>query len=80
MATVAHIFHYAQYGDDYGVAEFVNGSGYLFRKEGERKAILVSYTDVELMLFGRVDLACAQWALDESQGGLVRTCSRTLAA
>jgi hypothetical protein len=37
------IRHYAYLGDVYGTAELLNGSGYLFRAEGERKAILVSY-------------------------------------
>jgi len=39
-----HVTHYAYYGDLYGTAELVNGSGYLFRAERERKATLVSYS------------------------------------
>src|SRR5262245_12418350 len=39
------ISHYAYYGDLYGTAELLNGSGYLFRAEGERKATLISYKD-----------------------------------
>jgi len=65
-----HVTHYAYYGDLYGTAELVNGSGYLFRAEGERKATLVSYRDPELVLLGRCDLADAQYAADEQAGGL----------
>jgi len=64
------ISHYAYYGDIYGTAELLNGSGYLFRAEGERKATLVSYTDAHLVLLGRVDLADAQRAADDAAGGL----------
>jgi hypothetical protein len=39
------ITHYAYLGDVYGTAELLNGSGYLFRAEGERKATLVSYNN-----------------------------------
>ena len=51
MATVTNIAtyrksqgitHYAYYGDVYGTAELLNGSGYLFRAEGERKATLIT--------------------------------------
>ena len=52
--------HYASYlvnGEDiYGTAELLNGSGYLFRRDGERTATVVSYRDTNLMLYGRVDL------------------------
>ena len=64
------ISHYAYYGEVYGTAELLNGSGYLFRVEGERKATLVSYKDPELTLLGRCDLADAQRAADEAAGGL----------
>ena len=64
------ISHYAHYGALYGTAELLNGSGYLFRAEGERKATLVSYKDPELMLLGRCDLADAQRAEDDAGGGL----------
>jgi hypothetical protein len=64
------ITHYAYYGDIYGTAELLNGSGYLFRKDGERKATLVSYKDPELVLLGQVDLANAQRAADNAAGGL----------
>ena len=64
------ITNYAYWGDVYGTAEFLNGSGYLFRAEGERKATLVSYKAPELTLLGRCDLADAQRAADEQAGGL----------
>lgn len=64
------ITHYAYYGDLYGTAELLNGTGYLFREEGKRQAVLVSYKDPELVLLGRVDLAAAQRAEEEAAGGL----------
>jgi hypothetical protein len=64
------VTHYAYLGDIYGTAELLNGSGYLFRAEGERKATLVSYKDPELVLLGRCDLAHAQRAADNAAGGL----------
>ena len=79
MATVTNIAtyrkpqgitHYAYYGDLYGTAELLNGSGYLFRAEGERKATLVSYTDANLVLLGRCDLADTQRTADDAAGGL----------
>jgi hypothetical protein len=65
MNTIAQrstpIKHYASYlmaGEEvYGTAELVNGSGYLFRKEGEIKATLVSYKDADLLLYGLCELA-----------------------
>ena len=79
MATVTNIAtyrkpqsvtHYAYYGELYGTAELLNGSGYLFRKDGERKATLVSYKDPELTLLGRCDLANAKRAEEDTAGGL----------
>jgi|RhiMetdeSRZDD1v2_1073273.scaffolds.fasta_scaffold570988_2 hypothetical protein len=79
MATVTNIVtyrkpqgitHYAYYGEVYGTAELLNGSGYLFRADGERKATLVSYKDPELVLLGRCDLADAQRATDNAAGRL----------
>jgi hypothetical protein len=64
------ITHYAYYGDVYGQAELLNGSGYLFRAEGERKATLISYTDPALTMLGRCDLADAQRTADDAAGGL----------
>jgi hypothetical protein len=54
----------------YGTAELLNGSEYLFRAEGERKATLVSYKDPALTLLGRCDLADAQREEAEAAGGL----------
>jgi hypothetical protein len=65
--------HYASYeinGEDvYGTAELLNGSGYLFRKDGERQAVLVSYKDVHLMLYGLADVADMQHDVDMAVGG-----------
>jgi hypothetical protein len=78
MATVTNIAtyrkpqaitHYAYLGDVYGTAELLNGSGYLFREEGQRKATLVSYKDPELMLLGLVQDADEQFADDIARGG-----------
>jgi len=75
MSTV----HYASYevnGDEvYGTAELLCGSGYLFRKDGERKATLVSYTDPALMLFGLVEVANAQYLEDEINRGAAWICT-----
>ena len=61
--------HYAYYGDLYGTAELLNGSGYLFREDGQRTATLVSYKDPELMLLGLVDVADMQHEVDMLVGG-----------
>jgi hypothetical protein len=65
-----NVTHYAYYGELYGTAELLCGSGYLFRAEGERQATLVNYKDPELMLLGRCDIADTKWAEDVSQGDL----------
>jgi hypothetical protein len=74
------IMHYASYlvnGEErYGTAELLNGSGYLFRKGGERQATLVSYTDVNLMLYGLVDVADAQHDVDQLVGGAAAVACR----
>jgi hypothetical protein len=71
------VTHYAYYGDRYGTAELLNGSGYLFRAEGERKATLVSYKDPELLLLGVVQRADAQHVVDMTAGGYAAiACSR----
>jgi len=79
MTTVArtthNVTHYAYYGDLYGTAELLCGSGYLFREDGQRQATLVSYKDPELLLLGHVPTADAQMAADGDR--LVR-CSQTL--
>jgi hypothetical protein len=66
--------HYASYlvngaEEVYGTAELLNGSGYLFRAEGERQATLVSYKDPALTLLGLCDLAEMQADLDTLLGG-----------
>jgi hypothetical protein len=77
MASVARITHYAYLGDTYGTAELVNGSGYLFREEGERQATLVSYKDPELQLLGLCDVADMQQGIDMVVGGYAQVaCSR----
>jgi hypothetical protein len=81
MQTVARTPHnvtrYAYYGDTYGTAELLNGSGYLFRQDGERQAVLVSYKDPELTLLGLCDVADTQAEVDELVGGYAMTaCTR----
>jgi hypothetical protein len=81
MQTVAQtttpIQHYAYYGDLYGTAELLNGSGYLFREDGQRQATLVSYKDATLMLLGLVDLSDMQHEVDLLVGGAAAVaCSR----
>jgi hypothetical protein len=71
-----NVTHYAYYGDLYGTAELLNGTGYLFREEGERKAVVVSYKDPELLLLGHVETADTKMAED---GDRVARCSQTLA-
>ena len=65
--------HYASYlvngSDVYGTAELLNGSGYLFRQDGQRQAVLVSYKDINLMLYGLVDVADGQHEVDMLVGG-----------
>jgi hypothetical protein len=73
--------HYASYlvngAEVYGTAELLNGSGYLFRAEGERKAALVSYKDSDLMLYGLADVADMQHDIDLAVGGFAAVaCSR----
>jgi hypothetical protein len=73
MATVArtthNVTHYAYYGDLYGTAELLTGSGYLFRADGQRAATLVSYKDPELLLLGLVELSEMQHDVDLLVGG-----------
>lgn len=67
---VHRVTHYAYYGDTYGTAELLNGTGYVFRADGARKAQLVSYTDPALVLLGRCDIADAKRAEEDAAGGL----------
>lgn len=83
MATIPRttkIVHYASYlinGEEvFGIARLVGGGYYFTPDIGESR--LVSYKDVELTLFGNVDIAHQQWVIDEANGGLVATCSRTI--
>jgi hypothetical protein len=78
MAKTVHYASYVVNGDEvYGTAELLNGSGYLFRAEGERQATLISYRDPELLLLGLCDLADTQHALDILLGGAAAiACSR----
>jgi hypothetical protein len=70
MAKTVHYASYVVNGNEvYGTAELLNGSGYLFRKDGERQATLVTYKDVNLMLYGRCDLADNQYIDDALSGG-----------
>ena len=71
MKTVRYASLMVKGEDVYGTAELVNGSGYLFRQDGERQATLVSYKDVNLMLYGLCDVADTQYITDELAGGLV---------
>ena len=73
------IAHYASYliaGEEvFGVATLIAG-GYSFRPEGSREVRLVSYKDVDLMLFGRCDLADDQWTKDCATGDLATLTGR----
>jgi hypothetical protein len=86
MATVTELTRYrkpqgvtpyATYGDLYGTAELLGGTGYLFREDGQRTATLVSYRDPNLLLFGLCDLADTQHDVDMLVGGYAAVaCSR----
>jgi hypothetical protein len=57
----------------------LNGSGYLFREDGQRQAVLVSYKDPELLLLGLVDVADSQHEVDMLVGGYAAiACSREM--
>jgi hypothetical protein len=63
----------------YSTAELLNGSGYLFRVDGERQATLVSYKDANLMLYGFCDVVTDQYITDELRGGPAGVaCSRQM--
>ena len=71
------VVYYTYIDDVYGTAELLGGTGYLFWADGEKKATLVAYTNPELLLLGRCDLADLQQAADDARGGAVRiACSR----
>jgi hypothetical protein len=67
--TTQNVTHYAYYGELYGTAELLCGSSYVFREEGQRQAVVVSYKDPELMLLGLVDVSEMQADLDILLGG-----------
>jgi len=73
MAKVTRIQHYASLLIDdievFGVATLVPG-GYSFRPDDSREVRLVSYKSSDLLLYGRCDIADAQWANDLQQGDL----------
>ena len=75
---MAATLHYASYlvngAEVFGTAELLNGSGYLFRQDGERQATVVSYKDINLMLYGLCAVADAQYIDDEIRGGAVGVC------
>ena len=78
---MARITHYASYlvgtEEVFGTAELLCGSGWLFRRDGQRQATVVSYKDANLMLFGLVDVADTQHELDTLLGGpALIACSR----
>ena len=79
MAKVARIQHYASLmvgGEEvYGIATLVAG-GYSFRPDGSREVRLVDYRNSDLLLYGRCDIADAQWHEDLSTGDLARLLGR----
>ena len=77
---MARITHYASLvvgtEEIFGTAELIAG-GYLFRREGERRATLVRYRDPNLVLNGLVALSEMQRELDDLLGGPAAiACSR----
>jgi hypothetical protein len=74
---MARIAHYASLmvgtEEVVGVATLIAG-GYSFRPDDSRAVRLVSYKDVNLMLYGLVDLATSQYIDDELRGGAVGVC------
>jgi hypothetical protein len=79
MAKVARIQHYASLliGDTevHGIATLVPG-GYAFKADDTGEYRLVSYKNTDLMLYGRCDIADAQWADDTSTGNVARLLGR----
>jgi len=73
MQKVARIQHYASLEiggvEVAGIATLVPG-GYAFKPENSGEIRLVSYKSADLLLFGRCDIADAQWAADCSTGDL----------
>jgi hypothetical protein len=67
--TTQNVTHYAYYGELYGTAELLCGSGYVFREEGQRQAVVVSYKDPDLILLGLVVESEMQHDIDLAVGG-----------
>jgi hypothetical protein len=76
MKTVRYASLTVKGEEVYGTAELINGTGYAFRKDGERKAVLVSYKDINLMLYGLVDVADGQYEVDMLVGRAAVVCGR----
>ena len=70
MASVTHYASLLVAGEEmFGTAELVCGSGYLFRRDGERQATPGSSRHPELLLLGLVDLSEMQHDVDLLVGG-----------
>jgi hypothetical protein len=77
MKTVHYASLMVNGAEVYGTAELVCGSGYLFRKDGERQARQVSYKDADLLLYGLADVSDMQHDIDLAVGGYAAVaCSR----
>jgi hypothetical protein len=77
MAKTVRYASYLVNGEEvWGTAELLNGSGYLFRAEGERQATLVSYKDPALCLLGVCDVADGQYEVDMLVGRAALVCGR----
>ena len=77
MSKTVHYASYLVNGEElYGTATLIAG-GYSFRPEGSREVRLVSYKDVDLMLYGLADVADMQHDIDMAVGGYAAVaCSR----
>jgi hypothetical protein len=75
MAIMHHASYLVNGIETYGTAELVCGSGYLFRQDGERQALLVSYKDPHLVINGLCAVADAQSLDDEIHGGAAMICT-----
>jgi len=74
MQRIAKVQHYASLlvndVEVCGIATLVPG-GYSFKADDSHDIRLVSYKSSDLLLFGRCDIADAQWAEDCSHGDLL---------
>jgi hypothetical protein len=79
-STIVHYASYRTHGTEvYGLARLVPG-GYVFTADGSHEHRLVSYKDMDLMLYGQVEIAHAQWAIDDAGLDLVTPGRRTRTA